>query len=187
VFRVWRCVVAAVRVGAVVCVFVRVFVCVFVCLFVFAIKKGLQANMFCICANCRVIIKILADEGPSGSQFIALRTRVPVEVVRPRSQPGPRNHYSPGPVRNFAVGGRDLLKELNTWVNSLPERPTQQPENELGLPVRAAPPIRAVLPPPLSTTIDDSRQSLMASSAGETIRDPVTGRALPAPTSALTT
>lgn len=131
-------------------------------------------------------MKFFADSGPSGSQFIALRTRVPVEVMRPRSQPGPRNHYSPGPVRNFAVGGRDLFKELNTWVNSLPERPTQQPENEPGPPVRAAPPIRAVMPPPLATTSDDSRESLLAVSE-ETVRDPVNGRALPTPTAALTT
>lgn len=72
-----------------------------------------------------------ADDGPSGSQFIALRTRVPVEVVRPRTQ-APRQRFSPGPVRNWAVGGRDLLQELNMWVRSLPDRPMQV-QRELAL------------------------------------------------------
>jgi hypothetical protein len=69
---------------------------------------------------------------------------VPVEVVRPRTQ-APRQRFSPGPVRNWAVGGRDLLEELNMWVRSLPERPTQV-RRELGLILHCS---NNYTPPPL--------------------------------------
>jgi len=129
-----------------------------------------------------------SDQGPSGSQFIALRTRVPVEVVRPRSKPGlkPSHHFSPGPMRNYAVGGRDLMAELNTWLASLSERPTKIHENEPAPPRQRAGPIRAVMPPPLAHTIHDARESWVAAGSDDTIRDPITGRALAAPTGALT-
>ena len=125
-----------------------------------------------------------ADDGPSGSQFIALRTRVPVEVVRPRAT-APRQHFSAGPVRNWAVSGRDLLSELNTWVRSLPERPTQEPDNEPELTRRQAP-ITAVLPPRLAQTIDNTPQSLIAAASDDVSRDPVNARVLPAPSAPLT-
>ena len=80
-----------------------------------------------------------------------LKSRVPVEVVRPRitrqAAVGSRQHYPPGPVRNYAVGGRDLLAELNTWVASLPDRSYQLLEDEPEPKARPAPPIRAVMPP----------------------------------------
>lgn len=112
-----------------------------------------------------------------------------MEVVRPRSNPapGPRRRYSAGPVRNFAVGGRDLLTELNTWLSALPNNMGLQPENEPEAPVRHAEPIRAVMPPPLAQTIEDSRQSWAAASSEHVPRDPVSGRALPVPSALLTT
>ena len=123
-----------------------------------------------------------ADDGPSGSQFIALRTRVPVEVVRPRAR-APRQYFSPGPVRNWAVGGRDLLSELNTWVRSLPDRPSEQHENEpeSELARRAREPMRAVMPPPLASTIDGTPESFYAAASDDLPRDHVTARALSAP------
>jgi hypothetical protein len=131
---------------------------------------------------------VCTDDGPSGSQFIALRTRVSVEVVRPRSTPakGPSRRYSAGPVRNFAVGGRDLLAELNTWLSALPNNMAQQLENESEAQVRPAEPIRAVMPPPLAQTIDDRRQSWAAASSEHTLRDPISGRALSALSAPLT-
>lgn len=111
---------------------------------------------------------------------------MPVEVVRPRSRPSTKQHFSPGPVRNYAVGGRDLLAELNTWLASLPDRPTEIHDNEPEAPRRRPEPIRSVMPPPMAHTFDDTRESWAAATSDETIRDPISGGALPAPSAPLT-
>jgi hypothetical protein len=111
---------------------------------------------------------------------------VPVEVVRQRSHPAPTRRYAAGPVRNFSAGGRDLLAELHTWLNSLPDRPTQQPEDEEEPPTRRADPIRAVMPPSAERTSYDSRVVLAADGYAHSNRDPVTGRELGAASAPIT-
>jgi hypothetical protein len=119
-----------------------------------------------------------------------LRTRVPVEVVRQRIVPAVKRHYSGGPVRIWAAGGRDLLSEVDMWVKSLSGGPTQQVVSERESnehPARPAEPIRAVMPPPLAQTIEDTRHSWEgADSSHNKVRDPITGRALPTPSAPLT-